>query len=47
MDTRLEKKRTAKGFNEVYAVMLGTKVTVNMSYLCLCKVVHETEEKDE
>jgi len=30
MDTRLEMKRTAQGFNEVYAVMFGTKVTANV-----------------
>ena len=47
MDKRLEKKRMAQGFNEVYAVMFEIKVTANMSYLCLSKVVHETEEKDE
>jgi len=44
---RLEMKRTAQGINEVYAVMFATKVTANMSYLCLSKVVHETEETDE
>lgn len=44
---RLEKKRTAQGSNAVYAVMFGIKVIANMSYLCLSKVVHETEEKDE
>jgi hypothetical protein len=43
----LEMRRVAQGVNEVYAVMYGTKVTANMSYLCLSKVVHETEETDE
>lgn len=39
-------KKTAQGFNEVYAVTFRTKVTANMSYLCLSKVVHETEETE-
>jgi hypothetical protein len=43
----LEMKRSAQGFSEVYAVIFRTKVTANMSYLCLSKVVHETEETDE
>ena len=44
---RLEMKRMAQGVNEVCEVMFRTKVTANMSYLCLSKVVHETEETNE
>jgi hypothetical protein len=47
MDRRLEMGRAAQGVNGVYAVMFGTEVTANMSYLCLSKVVHETEETDK
>jgi hypothetical protein len=47
MNMRLEMKRMAQGLTEMCGVMFRTKVTANMSYLCLSEVVHETEETNK